>query len=110
MELIRNKDAGTFTIRHDGASIDVPFSAMTDLVNQYMKSGLRDTVEYLVNEADGDTIDTKKAPFSRDGFISEICENVESEIDDTGRFPSDEWIEEQIIDLADFYDMECEEE
>lgn len=85
----------------------VPHSEMSLLVNQYMKDSLRQSIEYELHEADGDTIDLERYPYSFEELVDEIFVDLEDEID-CGNYPSDDDVKEKIADTANFYEMELE--
>ena len=106
MKLIRN-DNGTFTFERENGTIDLTATELSLIVNQFNKYGLRDSIEYLVKEMDGDTIDMARYPYTYDEFIDEIFTDLEDEID-YGNMPDDDDIREKIHDTANFYEMELD--
>ena len=61
MKLIRNEN-GTYTLELENGTIDLTANEVSFIVNQSNKLGLRDSIEYLVKEMDGDTIDMTRYP------------------------------------------------
>lgn len=103
MELIRNNN-GTYTLVRDIGSVDLTANEVSFLMNQYMKYGLRERIESIMHEADGDFIDLSKAPYGFDDLVEEVYVDLEDEID-YGNYPSDDDISDKIQDVCDFYDM-----
>lgn len=85
--------------------ITIPHRDMSLLVNIYMKDSLRNSIEYELREADGDTIDLERYPHSFEELVDEIFVDLENEID-YGNLPTDEDIQEKIADIAGYYDMD----
>ena len=106
MELIRNEN-GTYTFNRGNGAIDLTASEVSLLVNQFLKMGLRNSIEYKLNEMNGDTIDLSRYPDTFEELVDEIFVDLEDEID-YGNGVSDEYIEEKIIDIAVYYDMRIE--
>ena len=103
MELIRNNN-GTYTLVRDIGSVDRTANEVSFLMNQYMKYGLRERIESIMHEADGDSIDLSKAPHGFDDLVEEVYVDLEDEID-YGNYPSDDDISDKIQDVCDFYYM-----
>ena len=108
MKLTRNEN-GTYTLERDTGSVDLTANEVSFIVNQSNKIGLRDSIEYLCREMDGDTIDLSKAPYGFGDFVEEIFTDLEDEVD-YGNMPDDDDIRDKIQDTADYYDMTCDEE
>ena len=106
MKLIRNEN-GTYTLERENGTIDLTANEVSFIVNQSNKLGLRDSIEYLVKEMDGDTIDMTRYPYTYDEFIDEIFTDLEDEID-YGNMPDDDDIREKIHDTANYYEMELD--
>ena len=103
MELIRNNN-GTYTLVRDVGSVDLTANEVSFLVNQFMRQGLRDSIESLLHEADGDTIDLSRAPYGFDDLVEEIFTDLADEVD-YGNPPDDDDIRDKIQDVCDYYDM-----
>lgn len=103
MKLTRNEN-GTYTLERDNGTIDLTANEVSFIVNQSNKIGLRDSIEYLCKEMDGDTIDLTKAPYGVEDFMEEIYVDLEDEID-YGNYQDDDDIREKIQDTADYYEM-----
>lgn len=106
MKLTRNEN-NTYTLERENGTIDLTMNEVSFIINQANKIGLRDTIEDLCREMDGDTIDLARYPYTFEEFIDEIFVDLEDEID-FGNFPSEEDIKDKIQDTANFYEMELE--
>ena len=104
MKITLNKEANVYTIERENGTVDLTTNEVSLLVNQFMKHGLRESIEYLCREMDGDTIDLDKAPYGFNEFVEEIYCDLEDEID-YGNYYSDDDIKDKIQDTADFYEM-----
>ena len=109
MKLTRNESSGIFTLERENGTLDLTSNEMSFLVNQYMKMSLRDSIIYELHEADGDTIDLEKYPYSFDELVDEVFDTLEGEID-YGNYPSDDYIQEIIADTTGYYDMDVDDE
>lgn len=87
--------------------ITIPLNDMSLLMNRYMKDSLRDSIIYELHEADGDTIDISKYPYSFEELVDEVFVDLEDEVD-YGNPPDDEDIKDKIAEVASFYEMELE--
>ena len=103
MKLTRNED-GTFTFEREQGWIALTANEVSFLVNQSNKIGLRDSIKYLCDELDGDTIDLNKAPYGIEDFMEEIFTDLEYDVD-YGDLPTESYIKEKIQDTANFYEM-----
>ena len=90
--------------RADGTVLTLTANEVSLLATQMHKHDLRISIEDRVKEADGDTIDMNRYPYSYEEFIDEIYIDLEEEID-YGNPVSEEDIDEKITDTADFYEM-----
>lgn len=108
MKITFNKEANTYTIDRGTGTVDLTVNEVSLLVNQFMKNGLRDSIEYLCREMDGDTIDLNKAPYGFSDFVAEVYCDLENEVD-YGNYPSDDDIKDNIQDTASFYEMTIDE-
>lgn len=90
--------------RDDGTTIDLTPNEVSFIENQSMKFGLRDSIEYWLRDADGDTIDLSKAPDGFESLVDEIFTDLEDEVD-YGNLPDDDDIQEKIVDVCGYYDM-----
>lgn len=106
MTTITRTEAG-YEIDSATYRITIPHNDMSLLVNIYMKDQLRDSIEYELHEADGDTIDLERYPYSFDELVDEIFTDLEDEVD-YGNPPTDDDIKEKIADTASFYEMELD--
>lgn len=104
MKITRN-DNGTWTIESATRIVDLTANEVSLLVNQFMKHGLRESIEYRLRKADGDTIDLEKYPYSFEELVDEIYVDLEDEVD-YGNFPNDDNIDDKIEEVASFYEME----
>lgn len=104
MKITRN-DNGTWTIESATRTIDLTTNEVCLLTNQFMKHSLRESIEYRLREADGDTIDLEKYPYSFEELVDEIYVDLEDEVD-YGNFPNDDDIDDKIEEVASFYEME----
>lgn len=104
MEFIRNND-NTFTFKGENRELQLSANELSFIVNQFGKVNLREQIEYKANDMNGDTINLELYPYSYEEFIDEIFVDFEDEID-YGNSVSDDDIEEKILDLASFYEME----
>lgn len=107
---ISYNDNGIWTIDRDTGTVDLTSNEVSLLVNQFMKHGLRESIEYACRELDGDTIDLNKLPEGLDfeDFVTEVFLALEDEVD-YGNYPNDDDINEKIQDTAYYYDMECDD-
>ena len=105
MKISLNKTAGIYTIDRGTGTVDLTVNEVSLLVNRFMRDGLRESIEYRLREADGDTIDVSRYPYSFEELIDEIFTDLEDEID-CGNYPDDEDIDDKIECLASFYEME----
>lgn len=96
---------GIWTIESATRIVDLTANEVSLLVNQFMKHGLRESIEYRLREADGDTIDLEKYPYSFEELVDEIYVDLEDEVD-YGNFPNDDDIDDKIEEVASFYEME----
>ena len=106
MKIIHN-DNGIWTIESETRSIDLTANEVSLLVNQFMKHGLRESIEYRLNERNGDDINLEAYPYSYDELVDEIFTDLEEKID-YGEYPDDEDIDSGIDSVAQFYEMELE--
>ena len=106
MKLTRNEN-GTYTFERENGTIDLTGNEVFFIVNQMNKIGLRDTIEYLCHEMDGDSIDLARYPYTYEEFIDEIYLDLEDEIDN-GNNPTEKYIKEHIQDVSNFYEMELD--
>ena len=106
MKLTRNEN-NTYTLERENGTLDLTANEVSFILNQANKIGLRDRIEDLCREMDGDTIDLERYPYTFEEFIDEIFVDLEDEID-FGNIPSEEDIKDTIHDTANFYDMELE--
>lgn len=107
MNITFNKDAGIYTLDRGTGTVDLTVNEVSLLVNQFMKNGLRESIEYRLHEADGDTIDLEKYPYSFEELIDEIYVDLEDEVD-YGNYPDDDDIDNKIEEVASFYEMELD--
>lgn len=107
MKLTKDENGMTFTFEREQGWISLTANELSFIVNQFNKIGLRDTIEDLCREMDGDTIDLERYPYTFEEFIDEIFVDLEDEID-FGNIPSEEDIKDKIQDTANFYEMELE--
>ena len=105
MKITENE--GIWTIKTETRSVDLTANEVSMLVNQFMKHGLRESIEYRLREADGDTIDLGKYPYSFEELVDEIYVDLEDEVD-YGNYPDDEDIDGKIEEVASFYEMELD--
>lgn len=103
MEFTRNND-GTFTLDTSTRSVTLTANEVSFIVNQFNKIGLRDSIESLLLEMDGDEIELSMYPYSFYELVDEIFVDLEDEVD-YGNLPDDDDIKEKILDTASFYDM-----
>lgn len=94
-----------YEIKSSTYTINIPLNDMSLLMNRYMKDSLRSSIEYELKQADGDTIDISKYPYSYEELIDEVFVDLEDEID-YGNPPTDEDIKNKIEEVASFYEME----
>lgn len=90
--------------RNDGTSVSLTCNEASLLINFCGKEGLRQQIEYRLDEANGDWIDISKYEGTREEFIDEIYEAFEDEID-YGNSVDDDDIDDKIADYATSYDM-----
>lgn len=102
-----NRTEYGYEIQTSTYSMVIPHREMSLLMNRYMKDSLRDSVEYELREADGDTIDLEKYPYSFEELVDEIYVDLEDEVD-YGNPPTDEDIKDKIQEVASYYEMEIE--
>ena len=108
MKLTRTEDMSVYTLERENGSIDLTANEMSFLMNQFMKITLRDNIEYMLREMDGDTICLEKYPYSFEELIDEVFVELEDEVD-YGNMPDDDDIRDKIADTASFYEMEVDE-
>jgi len=106
MKLTRNEN-NTYTLERENGTLDLTANEMSFLFNQFAKYSLRDNIEYELREADGDTIDLGRYPYSFEELVDEIFTDLEDEVD-YGNLPSDSDIQDKIADVASYYDMELD--
>lgn len=102
-----NRTEYGYEIKDDTYSMIVPHNAMSLLMNRYMKDSLRNSIEYELKQADGDTIDLDRYPYSFEELVDEIFVDLEDEVD-YGNPPTDDDIKDKIAEVASFYEMELE--
>ena len=104
--IIRNSN-GTWTIDSETRTVDLTTNEVCLLTNQFLKYSLRQSIECLCHELDGDYIDLRKLPdgLDFDDFVTEVYLCLEDDVD-YGDYPSEEYIKEKIQDTANDYDME----
>ena len=106
MKITRN-DNGIWTLERENGTVDLTANEVSLLVNQFMKHGLRESIIDRLHEADGDTIDLEKYPYTFDELVDEVFVELEDEVD-YGNYPDEDDIDEKIADTASFYEMELE--
>ena len=106
MTTIERNEYG-YEIKSSTYSTIIPHNDVSLLLNVYMKDSLRDSIEYELREADGDTIDLEKYPYSFEELVDEIYVDLEDEVD-FGNPPTDKDIKDMIQGVASFYEMEIE--
>ena len=99
-----SKEGNYYTIDRGTGTVTLTINEVSLLVNQFMKNGLRESIESLAHDMDGDTIDLSLYPYTLEEFFDEIFVDMEDEID-YGNYPHDEDIKDKIQDTADYYDM-----
>ena len=106
MTTIERNEYG-YEIKSSTYSTIIPHNDVSLLLNVYMKDSLRDSIEYELKQADGDTIDISKYPYTYEELVDEIFVDLEDEVD-YGNPPTDEDIKAQIETVASFYEMEID--
>lgn len=106
MTTIERTEAG-YEIKTGTYTMTIEHNVMSILMNRYMKDSLRDSIEYELREADGDTIDLERYPYSFEELVDEVFVDLEDEID-FGNPPTDDDIKNKIAEVASFYEMELE--
>lgn len=104
MKFTFNTDRSVFTLERENGTIDLTPNEVSFIVNQSNKLGLRDSIEYMLRDMDGDSIDLGKAPDGFESLVDEIFVDLEDEVD-YGNMPDDDDIREKITDVCDYYDM-----
>lgn len=106
MKITRNEN-GIWTIDRDTGTVDLTTNEVCLLTNQFLKYSLRQSIESMCHELDGDYIDLRKLPddLTFDEFVEEVYCDLEDDVD-YGDYPSEEYIKEKIKDTANYYDME----
>ena len=106
MTTIERTKAG-YEIKTDTYTMTIEHNVMSLLMNRYMKDSLRDSIEYELHEADGDTINLERYPYSFEELVDEVFVDLEDEID-YGNPPTDDDIKDKIQEVASFYEMELD--
>ena len=75
---------------------------------QILKHDLRDAIRYKCEDLDGDLIALGSLDMTPDEFIGEVFDMLEDGIE-YGDFPSEEYIEETILDTANTYGIMIDE-
>ena len=101
MKITKN-GANYLIAKDDGTNVVLTCMEAGLLVNFIGKENLRAQIEDRVEEAESDWLDLTNYEGTRDEFIQEIFAELEDEID-YGNSVSDDWIDERIGDLANFY-------
>lgn len=101
---IENAGTGYTITRDDGTVIELTWNEVSLLVNHNLLDTLRSAIESVVDNMDGDTIDTSAYDGGQDGFIEMIYECFSDDVECEGRIPDDDAIEERILDEARWYD------
>ena len=96
-----------YEIKADTYNVTIPHNDMSLLMNIYMKDSLRNSIEYELHEADGDTINLERYPYSFEELVDEVFVDLEDEID-YGNPPTDDDIKDKIAEVASFYEMELD--
>ena len=99
-----SKEGNYYTIDRGTGTVTLTINEVSLLVNQFMKNGLRESIESLAHEMDGDTINLAMYPYTLEEFFDEIYVDMENKID-SGNYPDDEAIKDKIQYTADYYDM-----
>lgn len=101
---IENNGTGYTITRDDGTVIVLTANEVSLLTNRSTLDSLRSAIGYVVDDMEGDRIDTSAFDGGRDAFIDEIFECFSDDVECTGKIPDDDEIEERIRDEARWYD------
>ena len=102
------KEGSNYLIeRNDGVTVVLTCNETSLLLNYVRRENLRDLIDDQVDSAEADWLDLSKYEYGRDDFIQEIFDALVDEID-YGNPVTDEQVDDQIADLAQFYGLEKE--
>ena len=114
---INNEDAvgrGVVLTLDNGETLTMSFADAGIIKEQMLLQELRDGISNILDdEIDGGYIDMSKHEYSREDFEEEIYCDLEDEIsrgDYTALCNDGAWIREKVEDLANYYDLEPDEE
>ena len=114
---INNEDAvgrGVVLTLDNGETLTMSFADAGIIKEQMLLQELRGGISNILDdEIDGGYIDMSKHEYSREDFEEEIYCDLEDEIsrgDYTALCNDGAWIREKVEDLANYYDLEPDEE
>ena len=114
---INNEDAvgrGVVLTLDNGETLTMAFADAGIIKEQMLLQELRDGIRNILDdEIDGGYIDMSKHEYSREDFEEEIYCDLEDEIscgDYTALCNDGNWIREKITDLANYYELEPDED
>lgn len=114
---INNEDAvgrGVVLTLDNGETLTMTFADADIIKEQMLLQELRDGISNILDdEIDGGYIDMSKHEYSREDFEEEIYTDLEDEIscgNYTALCNDGDWIREKITDLANYYELEPDEE
>ena len=114
---INNEDAvgrGVVLTLDNGETLTMAFADAGIIKEQMLLQELRDGIRNILDdEIDGGYIDMSKHEYSREDFEEEIYADLEDEIscgDYTALCNDGDWIREKITDLANYYELEPDED
>lgn len=114
---INNEDAvgrGVVLTLDNGETLTMTFADAGIIKEQMLLQELRDGIRNILDdEIDGGYIDMSKHEYSREDFEEEIYADLEDEIscgDYTALCNDGEWIREKITDLANYYELEPDDD
>ena len=104
MKIEKNDRNGYTITRDDGTVIQLTANEVSLIVDRNRIDSLVSAIAYVVDQLDGDRIDTSVFEGGRDGFIDDISMSLCDDVECTGTIPDDDEIEEKILDEARWYD------
>ena len=90
--------------RDENTVIELTANEASLLVSIFNKDSLREAIEYKLTDMIGDTINIEAYEDGYDAFVTEIYECFEDNVEQEGKLPDDDEIEERILDEARYYD------
>ena len=97
-----NADRSVSLVTDTGDILSMSSALAGILREQLMKHDVRDAIRYTSEDYDGDVISLGSLDMTEEEFYKEVFSRFEEEIE-YGNYPSDDDIQEAVLDTADDY-------